>query len=288
MNMPFTFMASRGSGDEIYLEVASGVTLFMLAGRFFEARAKRRSGAALRALLDLGAKDVVVLRNNREIRIALEALDVGDEFVVRPGEKIATDGMLLTGDNQLVARSVAREVGIAESDVIADVLPADKVEVVQRLQDEGKVVAMVGDGVNDAAALAQADLGLAMGTGTDVAIEASDLTLVRGDLRAAVDAIRLARRTLSTIRANLFWASCVQRRSVAAGRSGPAQPHAGRRGNGSQLHLRRVQQPAPPRVQVSHRPGPLVRLRAADATTPRATSRFRCGRRTDREHRPSR
>jgi Cu+-exporting ATPase len=114
--------------------------------------------------------------------------------------------MFLTGDNQLVARSVAREVGIAESDVIADVLPADKVEVVQRLQDEGKVVAMVGDGVNDAAALAQADLGLAMGTGTDVAIEASDLTLVRGDLRAAVDAIRLARRTLSTIRANLFWA----------------------------------------------------------------------------------
>jgi Cu+-exporting ATPase len=111
MNMPFTYLWPRGgSGDEIYLEVASGVTLFMLAGRFFEARAKRRSGAALRALLDLGAKDVVVLRNNREIRIALEALDVGDEFVVRPGEKIATDGMLLTGDNQLVARSVAREV----------------------------------------------------------------------------------------------------------------------------------------------------------------------------------
>jgi Cu+-exporting ATPase len=112
--------------------------------------------------------------------------------------------ILLTGDNATVARSVAAEVGI--DDVIAEVLPADKVDVVKRLQHEGKVVAMVGDGVNDAAALAQADLGLAMGTGTDVAIEASDLTLVRGDLTVAVDAIRLARRTLRTIKGNLFWA----------------------------------------------------------------------------------
>ncbi|MGW4830827.1 heavy metal translocating P-type ATPase [Amycolatopsis japonica] len=112
--------------------------------------------------------------------------------------------VLLTGDNEAVARAVAAEVGITE--VIAEVLPKDKVDVVKRLQGEGKVVAMVGDGVNDAAALAQADLGLAMGTGTDVAIEASDLTLVRGDLRAAVDAIRLSRRTLRTIKGNLFWA----------------------------------------------------------------------------------
>ncbi|MGW2519611.1 heavy metal translocating P-type ATPase [Streptomyces sp. NPDC001617] len=112
--------------------------------------------------------------------------------------------VLLTGDNQLVAESVARSVGIDE--VIAEVLPQDKVDVVKRLQDEGRTVAMVGDGVNDAAALATADLGLAMGTGTDAAIEAGDLTLVRGDLRVAADAIRLSRRTLATIKGNLFWA----------------------------------------------------------------------------------
>jgi P-type Cu+ transporter len=112
--------------------------------------------------------------------------------------------VLLTGDNEAAARHVADQVGIGT--VVADVLPADKVDEVKRLQAAGKVVAMVGDGVNDAAALAQADLGLAMGTGTDVAIEASDLTLVRGDLLVAVDAIRLARRTLATIKGNLFWA----------------------------------------------------------------------------------
>jgi P-type Cu+ transporter len=112
--------------------------------------------------------------------------------------------VLLTGDNETVARAVAAEVGIGE--VIAEVLPADKVDAVKRLQDQGHQVAMVGDGVNDAAALAQADLGLAMGTGTDVAIEAGDLTLVRGDLRTAADAIRLSRRTLRTIKGNLFWA----------------------------------------------------------------------------------
>ena len=112
--------------------------------------------------------------------------------------------VLLTGDNERAARAVAETVGI--DDVIAGVLPAGKVEVVRGLQAAGKVVAMVGDGVNDAAALAQADLGISMGTGTDVAIEASDLTLVRGDLRVAADAVRLSRRTLGTIRGNLFWA----------------------------------------------------------------------------------
>jgi len=112
--------------------------------------------------------------------------------------------VLLTGDNIAVARHIAAEVGIDE--VIGDVLPEDKVDTVARLQAEGKVVAMVGDGVNDAAALAQADLGMAMGTGTDAAMEAADITLVRGDLVAAADAVRLSRRTLRVIKSNLFWA----------------------------------------------------------------------------------
>ena len=112
--------------------------------------------------------------------------------------------VLLTGDNERAARAVAAEVGISE--VVAEMLPAGKVDLVRQLQADGRVVAVVGDGVNDAAALAQADLGLAMGTGTDVAIEASDLTLVRGDLRAAGDAIELSRATLRTIKGNLFWA----------------------------------------------------------------------------------
>jgi len=116
---------------------------------------------------------------------------------------------LLTGDNKRTAAAVASAVGIGSrpgDDVIAEVYPDDKAAVISRLQAEGKRVAMVGDGINDAPALAQADLGIAVGTGTDVAIEASDLTIVSGDLRAVADAIALSRRTLSTIKGNLFWA----------------------------------------------------------------------------------
>ncbi len=123
---------------------------------------------------------------------------------VRDLRQLGLTPVLLTGDHRAVAETVARAVDIGT--VYADVLPEDKADVVRRLRSEGRVVAMVGDGVNDAAALATADLGLAMGTGTDAAIEASDLTLVRGDLRAAADAIRLSRRTLATIKGNLFWA----------------------------------------------------------------------------------
>jgi len=141
---------------------------------------------------------------------ARAVLVVSDTIKATSGEAIAglralgLRPVLLTGDNQRAAQAVATQVGIDE--VIAEVLPQEKVDVIRRLQAEGRVVAMVGDGVNDAAALAQADLGLAMGTGTDAAIEASDITLVRGDLRAAVDAIRLSRATLRTIKTNLFWA----------------------------------------------------------------------------------
>jgi Cu+-exporting ATPase len=123
---------------------------------------------------------------------------------VRLLRELGLTSVLLTGDNEVVARHVAAQVGI--DTMIAGVLPEEKVEQVRRLQRSGRVVAMVGDGINDAAALAQADLGLAMGTGTDAAIEASDLTLMRADLRLVADAIRLSRRTLRVIKGNLCWA----------------------------------------------------------------------------------
>ncbi|MYV90011.1 heavy metal translocating P-type ATPase [Streptomyces sp. SID1034] len=142
-----------------------------------------------------------------EARAVLEVADAVKETSPEAIDRLRALGLtpiLLTGDNRAVAEAVAAEVGIEE--VYAEVMPQDKVAVIKSLQTEGRSVAMVGDGVNDAAALAQADLGLAMGTGTDAAIEAGDLTLVRGDLRSAADAIRLSRRTLGTIRSNLFWA----------------------------------------------------------------------------------
>src|SRR5690606_20231153 len=141
------------------------------------------------------ARGVLVLRDTLK-QTSAEAVAELRDLGLRP--------VLLTGDNAGAAHAVAEQVGIGE--VVAEVLPADKVDVVRRLQDEGRVVAMVGDGVNDAAALAQADLGLAMGTGTDVAIEAADITLVRGDLRSTGQAIRLSRGTLRVIKQNLFWA----------------------------------------------------------------------------------
>ena len=161
------------------------------------AQARSSGGTAVAVGWDGAARGVIIVADAVKPTSA-EAIAQLRALGLRP--------ILLTGDNETVARAVAAQVGIDPDAVIADVLPADKADVVKRLQSEGKVVAMVGDGVNDAAALAQADLGLAMGTGADVAIEASDLTLVRGDLRVAADAIRLSRRTLATIKGNLFWA----------------------------------------------------------------------------------
>jgi Cu+-exporting ATPase len=140
----------------------------------------------------------------RAVLVVADAVKPTSAEAIRALRALGLRPVLLTGDNETTARAVARTVGIEE--VVAEVLPVEKAEVVAGMQRDGRVVAMVGDGVNDAPALAQADLGLAIGTGTDVAIEASDLTLVSGDLRAAADAIRLSRRTLRTIRGNLFWA----------------------------------------------------------------------------------
>ncbi|HEX2133868.1 MAG TPA: heavy metal translocating P-type ATPase [Actinophytocola sp.] len=163
--------------------------------------AEARSGSESRG------HTVVAVTWNDEVQGLLTVADTvkpTSPEAVRQLRALGLTPVMLTGDNETVARAVASEVGIDE--VIAGVLPSDKVEEIRRLQKSGRVVAMIGDGVNDAAALTQADLGLAMGTGADVAIEASDLTLVRGDLRTATDAIRLSRRTLNTIRGNLFWA----------------------------------------------------------------------------------
>ncbi|MGW2818883.1 heavy metal translocating P-type ATPase [Streptomyces sp. NPDC001415] len=162
-------------------------------------RAKEQSEAA--------GRTAIAVAWDGEARAVLEVADAVKETspeAIRRLRALGLTPILLTGDNRAVAEAVAAEVGIET--VYAEVMPQDKVDVVKSLQAEGRSVAMVGDGVNDAAALAQADLGLAMGTGTDAAIEAGDLTLVRGDLRAAADAIRLSRKTLGTIKSNLFWA----------------------------------------------------------------------------------
>ncbi|QNS04932.1 heavy metal translocating P-type ATPase [Streptomyces xanthii] len=165
--------------------------------------------ARTKAEAEAAGRTAIAVAWDGEARAVLEVADAVKDTsadAIRRFRELGLRPVLLTGDNEAVARAVAAEVGIAPEDVIAEVLPQDKVDVVKRLQGEGRSVAMVGDGVNDAAALAQADLGLAMGTGTDAAIEAGDLTLVRGDLRSAADAIRLSRKTLGTIRSNLFWA----------------------------------------------------------------------------------
>ncbi|MET7570736.1 heavy metal translocating P-type ATPase [Streptomyces sp. NPDC005492] len=174
-------------------------------GRLFDALPEELARA--RSEAESGGRTAVVVGWDgvaRGVVAVADAIKETSAEAVRELRALGLTPVLLTGDNRAVAEAVAAAVGIDQ--VIAEVLPEDKVDVVRRLRGEGRTVAMVGDGVNDAAALATADLGLAMGTGTDAAIEASDLTLVRGDLRVAADAIRLSRRTLGTIKGNLVWA----------------------------------------------------------------------------------
>ncbi|MDH6630484.1 Cu+-exporting ATPase [Streptomyces sp. LBL] len=180
-----------------------------------------------KAAAEAAGRTAIAVAWDGEARAVLEVADAVKETspeAIRRLRALGLTPMLLTGDNRTVAESVAAEVGIAHEHVIAEVMPQDKVDVVKRLQGEGRSVAMVGDGVNDAAALAQADLGLAMGTGTDAAIEAGDLTLVRGDLRSAADAIRLSRKTLGTIRSNLFWAFAYNVAALPLAASGLLNP----------------------------------------------------------------
>ncbi|WP_043669477.1 heavy metal translocating P-type ATPase [Streptomyces xylophagus] len=194
-NVPGRGVRGRVEGRE----VAVGRLFDVLPEELAHARSEAESGGRTAVVVgwDGAARGVVAVA---------DAVKETSAEAVRELRALGLTPVLLTGDNRAVAESVAAAVGIAPGDVIAEVLPEDKVDVVRRLQGEGRTVAMVGDGVNDAAALATADLGLAMGTGTDAAIEASDLTLVRGDLRVAADAIRLSRKTLSTIKGNLVWA----------------------------------------------------------------------------------
>jgi len=204
------FASLEGLGVQGVVEGETGGTTVLvgraalLADRSVEVpeRLQRSSADAQRS----GRTVVVVAWGGRArgVLVVADAVKPTSRQAVERLRGLGLRPMLVTGDNETVARAVAAEVGV--EDVVAEVLPKDKVEVVRRLQEQGRTVAMVGDGVNDAAALVQADLGLAMGTGTDVAIEAGDLTLVRGDLRAAADAIRLSRATLATIKTNLFWA----------------------------------------------------------------------------------
>jgi Cu+-exporting ATPase len=194
-NVPGRGVRGRVEGRE----VAVGRLFDVLPEELARARSEAESGGRTAVVVgwDGAARGIVAVA---------DAVKETSAEAVRELRALGLTPVLLTGDNRTVAEAVAAAVGIDPGDVIAEVLPEDKVDVVRRLQGEGRTVAMVGDGVNDAAALATADLGLAMGTGTDAAIEASDLTLVRGDLRVAADAIRLSRRTLGTIKGNLVWA----------------------------------------------------------------------------------
>jgi P-type Cu+ transporter len=244
-----------GARDEIgALPPATGFTNLPGSGATAVVEGRRYEIGRPTVTVEGGAGQTVVelRRSDEDGGDVLGHLAVADRIkptsaeAVRRFRALGLDPVLLTGDARATAESIAAEVGITS--VRAEVMPADKVARVAELQAEGRIVAMVGDGVNDAAALAQADLGIAMGSGTDVAIEASDLTLVRDDLTAAADAIRLSRRTLGTIKGNLFWAFAYNVAPIPLAMSGRLSPHDRRRGDGVLERVRGHQLAPPPQV----------------------------------------
>jgi Cu+-exporting ATPase len=220
------FVSTPGSGVQGVVEghtiVAGRASLFADKGMSmptpFDERRLREEGEGRTVII--ASRDGVIAG----MFVVADTLKPTSAEAIERLRRLGLRPMMLTGDNAQAAAAVATQVGIAHDDVFAEVFPADKLDVVKRLQDDGRVVAMVGDGINDAAALAQADLGIAMGTGTDVAMEASDLTLVSGDLRSAADAIRLSRRTLATIKVNLFWAFAYNVAAIPLAASGHLNP----------------------------------------------------------------
>jgi cation transport ATPase/YHS domain-containing protein len=197
----------------VYFDTTAIIVALILMGQLLEARAKGETNEAIRKLMGMQARTARVVRDGQEVDIPVEEVLVGDTIIVRPGEKVPVDGVvidgsssvaesMITGDNRRTAKAIAGQVAVDR--VLAEVLPQDKAHNIQLLQQEGKTVAMVGDGINDAPALAQADVGLAIGTGTDVAIEASDITLIKGSLTGAAVAIELSKATMRNIKQYLF------------------------------------------------------------------------------------
>jgi Cu+-exporting ATPase len=234
LSITATFFPALVGSVTFYDTTALIITLIYL-GKYLEARAKGQASSAIRKLAGLRATVAHVIRNGSEIDLPLAQVVVGDELLVRPGEKIPTDGTILAGDSSVdeamltgeslpvdkhtgdrvigatinqtgMLRMQATQVGIPAERVLAEVLPGDKAAQVQRLHDRKQLVAFAGDGINDAPALAQADVSIAMGTGSDIAMEAADMTLVKGNLRSIVTARRLSRATLRVIWQNLGWA----------------------------------------------------------------------------------
>jgi Cu+-exporting ATPase len=224
------FRSTQGLGVEGTVAGPDGATRRVRVGRASWAAGDATAPEALTEALTeaeaLGHTAVLVSWDGvpRGVLSVADRIKPSSAGAVRALRGLGLRPILLTGDNERAARAVAAQVGIEADDVIAGVLPEGKVEAVRALQREGRVVAMVGDGVNDAAALAQADLGLSMGSGTDVAIEAGDLTLVRSDLSSAVDAVRLSRRTLATIKGNLFWAFAYNVAAIPLAATGVLSP----------------------------------------------------------------